>query len=411
MILSKSIRPQPQNKVEVKELDWEQMQAQFQRIFFSGEDIPSSQRTAEQESPVAAAHRILTNAMSVMPMAIYQKREDGRHPVSMPELDYLLKIRPNARMGPALCRKVLMSQAFWHGEGYLGIFRDRRGRITDLIPLPTEGRTIRKDQSTGQLWYDFTVEGLTRTFAPSDLVIVFFDTYDGLYGKGVLALAKATIAADAGAQKYARKFYQNGARMSGIVEVESDLGREGREKIRESFDQYAADAMFKVAVLDHGMKYTPIGLNQQQAQFIESRNFSVEEVSRFTGIPQYMLQSGKQAYSSNEQQQLDFVISTLQPHVTQWEEEFQYKILTEQQLKAGFYLRMNVAARLRGDSKTRSEVYEKMIFSGVLCPDECRAMEEKNPLPNGMGKRFFMTKNLDTIEHIIEGIAEGGESS
>ena len=411
MILSKSMRPQPQNRVEVKELDWKEAQTWFQQTFFAGEDISSNQRTAEQESPVAAAHRILTNAMSVMPMAVYQKQGDDRSPVSLPELDYLLKIRPNARMGPALCRKILMSQAFWHGEGYLGIFRDRRGHITDLIPLPTEGRTIRKDQATGQLWYDFTVDGLSHTFAPSDLVIVFFDTYDGLYGKGVLALAKSTIAADAGAQKYARKFYQNGARMSGIVEVETDMNREGRDKIRESFDQYAAEAMFKVAVLDHGMKYTPIGLNQKDAQFIESRNFSVEEVSRFTGVPQYMLQSGKQAYSSNEQQQLDFVISTLQPHVTQWEEEFQYKLLTERQLNAGFYLRMNVAARLRGDSKTRSEVYEKMISFGVLCPDECRAMEEKNPQPDGTGKRFFMTKNLDTVEHIIDGITEGGESS
>ena len=404
MIVAKSMRPQ--NKVEVKELDWEQVQTWLQRTFFSGEDIPSTQRTAEQESPVAAAHRILTNAMSVMPMAIFQKRKDGRHPVSMRELDYLLKIRPNARMGPALCRKILMSQAFWHGEGYLGIFRDRRGQVTDLIPLPTEGRVIRKDQATGQLWYDFTVDGLTRTFAPSDLVIVFFDTYDGLYGKGVLALAKSTIAADAGAQKYARKFYQNGARMSGIVSVDTDLSDAGRDKIKTSFQRYASEDEFKVAVLDRGMTYTPIGLNQQQAQFIESRNFSVEEVSRFTGIPQYMLQSGKQAYSSNEQQQLDFVISTLQPYVTQWEEEFQYKLLTGAQLDAGFYLRMNVAARLRGDSKTRSEVYEKMISCSVLCPDDCRAMEEKNPLPNGAGQQFFMTKNLDTVEHIISG--EGG---
>jgi len=404
------MRPQPRDKAEVRELDWEQVQTWFQRTFFSGEDLPSNQRTAEQESPIAAAHRILTNAMSVMPMAAFQRREGERYPVSVPELDYLLKVRPNARMGPALCRKVLMSQAFWHGEGYLGIFRDRRGRISDLIPLPTEGRTIRRDSNAGQLWYDFTVDGLTRTFAPSDLVIVFFDTYDGLYGKGILALAKSTIAADAGAQRYAKKFYQNGARMSGIVEVATDLGREGREKIRESFAQYASDSMFKVAVLDRDMKYTPIGLNQKDAQFIESRDFTVEEVSRFTGIPQYMLQSGKQAYSSNEQQQLDFVISTLQPYVTQWEEEFQYKLLTRKQMDDGLYLRMNVAARLRGDNESRSRFYEKMISNGVMCPDDCRALEEKNPLPNGAGQRFFMTKNLDTVEHIIEGITEGGES-
>ncbi len=406
MIVSKALVPRPRNGAEVRELDWEQVQGWFQRTFFAGEELPSSQRAAEQESPIAAAHRILTNAMSVMPIGVYQRRDGGRYPTDVPELDYLLKVRPNARMGPALSRKVLMSQAFWHGEGYLGIFRDLRGRICDLIPLPTEGRTIRKDQSSGQLWYDFTVDGLTLTFAPSDLIIVFFDTYDGLYGKGMLALAKSTIATDAGAQRYAKKFYQNGARMSGIVSVDTDLGQEGRDKIKTSFQRYASEDEFKVAVLDRGMTYTPIGLNQRDAQFIESRNFTVEEVSRFTGIPQYMLQSGKQAYESNEQQQLDFVVSTLQPYVTQWEEEFQYKLLTEQQLKAGFYLRMNVAARLRGDNESRSRFYEKMIASGVYCPDDCRALEEKNPLPDGAGQRFFMTKNLDTVEHIISGEGE-----
>lgn len=406
MVVSKALARRPKNGVEVRELDWEKMQTWFQKTFFAGEDIPSTQRTAEQESPIAAAHRILTNAMSVMPMALYQRRDGGRYPMAVPELDYLLKVRPNARMGPALCRKILMSQAFWHGEGYLGIFRDRRGRITDLIPLPTEGRTIRRDPSTGQLWYDFTVDGATKTFAPSELVTVFFDTYDGLYGKGVLALAKAAIAADAGAQNYERKFYQNGARMSGIVSVATDLGQEGRDRIKESFQRYASDSMFKVAVLDRGMTYTPIGLNQQQAQFIESRHFTVEEVSRFTGIPEYMFQSGKQAYSSNEQQQLDFVVSTLQPYVTQWEEEFQYKLLTRRQLEDGLYLRMNVAARLRGDNESRSRFYEKMIATSVYCPDDCRALEEKNPLPNEAGQRFFMTKNLDTIEHIIEGDGE-----
>ena len=406
MIVSKALASRPRNGAETRELDWEQVQGWFQRTFFAGEDLPSSQRAAEQESPIAAAHRILTNAMSVMPIGVYQRRDGGRYPTDVPELDYLLKVRPNARMGPALSRKVLMSQAFWRGEGYLGIFRDLRGRITDLIPLPTEGRTIRKDQSSGQLWYDFTVDGLTLTFAPSDLIIVFFDTYDGLYGKGMLALAKSTIATDAGAQRYAKKFYQNGARMSGIVSVDADLGQEGRDKIKTSFQRYASEDEFKVAVLDRDMTYTPIGLNQRDAQFLESRAFSVEEVSRFTGIPQYMLQSGKQAYESNEQQQLDFVVSTLQPYVTQWEEEFQYKLLTEQQLKAGFYLRMNVAARLRGDNESRSRFYEKMIASGVYCPDDCRALEEKNPLPDGAGQRFFMTKNLDTVEHIISGEGE-----
>ena len=93
--------------------------------------------------------------------------------------------------------------------------------------------------------------------------------------------------------------------------------------------------------------------------------------------------------------------------MTQWEEEFQYKLLRRRQLEDGLYMRMNVAARLRGDNESRSRFYEKMVSSAVYCPDDCRALEEKDPLPGGLGARFYMTKNLDTVEHIVSG-EEGG---
>lgn len=105
--------------------------------------------------------------------------------------------------------------------------------------------------------------------------------------------------------------------ISGIVEVDSDLGKEERDRVRSEFAKYNPydDDAFKVAVLGRGYKYTPIGLNQKDSQYIESRTFSVEEVARFSGVPKSMLQSGKESYESNQQQRIVFVTDVLMPYI------------------------------------------------------------------------------------------------
>ena len=154
----------------------------------------------------------------------------------------------------------------------------------------------------------------------------------------------------------------------------------------------------KDIVLTRGYKYTPIGLNQRDAQYIESRTFAVEEVSRFTGIPKHMLQSGKESYESNQQQRIVFVTDTLMPYVVQWEEENTYKALDRAERAEGLYFKGNPSVLLRGDDKSRAEYFEKMVQNGLMCPDECRALDERNPIPGGQGRRFWITKNLAPME-------------
>ena len=195
--------------------------------------------------------------------------------------------------------------------------------------------------------------------------------------------------------------------MSGIVEVDADLGKDGRERIKKEFTRYAAGAedAFKVAVLTRGYKYTPMGLSQKDSQYIESRSFSVEEVSRFTGIPAYMLQTGKEAYDSNEQQGITFVVHTMMAHITAWEQELTLKLLSPRQVKSGFYIKGNPGVLMRGDSAARSQFYEKLVFCGIMTPDECRALEEMNPLPDGLGSHPLVTKNLASLEAVVNGTA------
>lgn len=369
---------------------------------------------AEKLGAVAGAHRIFTNSIAGMPFMIRQKigeeRKEQNHIISR-----VLKIRANEYMSPFICMKVIASQAFWYGVGYAYIERDRFGRISEIIPIPVQPK-VSVNPDDGTRWYKFEVEAnnpqkkiISRSFTDSQLLIYRFESYDGSAGRGILNLAKTAIDTDLRAQRYNNKFYKNSARLSGIVEVPAELKPTYRDEIQTSFEtKYGGENAFRVAVLDAGMKYTQLGITQQDSQYIETRAFSVDDISRFTGIPAYMLQAGKQSYQSNEQQQLDFVINTLTPHIIQIEQEWLYKLYTADEIDAGWYLKLNEAALLRGDNKSRAEYYSKMIGLGIRNQDECRALEDASPLPDGAGQHYWMSKNFDKINNFGKGVKQNG---
>lgn len=358
----------------------------------------------EKLGAVAAAHRILTNSMAAMPWQI-RRREGENRLEAEHAIAYPLKTRANAYMTPMMAEKILYSRAFWHGVGYAYIERDERGRVSEIIPIPADPEILQNPRDNMR-WYKFTVpdteaygKALTRSFAESQLLIYRFESYDGTHGRGMLDLAGYTMDADLKAQKYGNKFYSNGARLSGVVEVDGSLGKEKRDLLKEEFNaKYSGDNAFRVAVLDLGMKYTQLGISQQEAQYIENREFSVEEISRFSGVPMYMLQAGKQSYQSNEQQQLDFVVNTLTPHLVQLEQEFKYKLYSREDIENGYYLKKNVASLLRGTHEARANYYTKMVSIGGMNPDEIRADEDRSPIPDGWGQKFWMTKNMAPVD-------------
>lgn len=406
MILNQAMVPRA--SVEERPMTWDEVQAWFKQAFLNGELMEGSQGNAEHLSPVAAAHRILTNSFGLIPFGAYKKDGDARVPYDDDSLRMILKVRPNDYMSPFMMRKILMSNAFWHGFGAVWNRVGNDGRVFQRIPLPTDCCTILKDLDSGQYWYQYNVDGVVRKFSNYELSFLFFETYDGIHGRGFLHLAREAIALDAMAQRYGKKFYQNGARLSGIVEIDSDAEKATRDKVKKQFKEYASDAAFAVAVLDRGMKYTPLGLSQKDSQFIESREFSVAEVARFTGVPKHMLQTGKESYDSNSQQRMNYVTDVLLPYVVQWENEDTWKIPTPQQKKQGVYIHGTVEVLLRADPTTRAGFYRDMIQQSIFNPDECRAKEELNPIPGGLGQKFLVTKNLGSLESVLRGEGVNG---
>ena len=375
----------------------------FRDILTVGSDsmVPEN---AEKLGAVAAAHRIYTNSIAAMPWQIRRKDGEFRYEAEH-DLSYVLKTRANEYMSIYTAEKMLLSWAFWHGVGYAYIERDQNGKISEIIPIPADPE-IRVNKRDNVRWYKFTVPDtitygnvLTREFTDSQLLIHRFESYDGTSGRGVLQLARETIDTDLKAQKYGNRFYSNGARPSGLLEVDAEMKPEHRDMLKDEFNRgYSGDNAFRVAVLDIGMKYTQLGISQQDSQYIENRQFTVDEISRFTGIPAYMLQAGKQSYNSNEQQKLDFVVDTLTPHLVQMEQEYKYKLFTRAELESGLYIKKNIASLLRGTHEARANFYTKMIGIGAMNADEIRADEDRSPIPGGFGQKFWMSKNFAPVD-------------
>lgn len=353
-------------------------------------------------SPVAAAHRILTNSFGSLPIDMYQKEGSKRTAVNDDPTLYPLTVRANKNMSPFVFKKVMESKCFWYGEAFAYI--DKQRFPMELIPMPDKPEKYEDDD--GNRWYMFSGEykgvNLSRKFHEDELLHIYFETGDGRKGIGMLDMAKSVINTDLNAQKYAGKFYKQGARPSGVIEVPTSLNAENKEKVRKAFEKAVGgmDNAFRVAVMDLGMKYTQLGISQRDAQFIESREFTVEEVARFTGVPLHKMQSGKQSYESNQAQKIEYVTDTLRPKVIQWEEEMRYKlILPRERLKK--YYRMNLAAEMRGDDDVRSRFYQRMVGYSAMTPNEVRRYEELEDDPNG--NVLLATKNLTTLEALVKG--------
>lgn len=405
MIFSKAISPETFGAEEIE------------KSFLSAlsvSSVGSCPENAERLGAVAAAHRIFTNSLAAMPWQIRQKVGEARYEADH-EVSRILKSRANAYMSPYMCEKVIFSRAFWHGAGYAYIERDDRGRVAEIIPIPADPE-ITVNPADNSRWYTFNVPDtevygrtLTRSFSESQILRYVFETYNGSCGRGMLDIGREVIDTDQKAQTYANKFYTNGARLSGVLEVDGKLAPDKRELMKEEFTQrFTGENAFKVAVLDLGTKYTPLGISQQEAQYLETRQFTIEEVARQTGIPLYMLQSGKQSYQSNEQQQLDFVVNTLTPHIVQIEQEWQYKLFSVTEVENGYYLKKNVPSLLRGTHEARANYYTKMMGIGAMCADDVRADEDRSPLPDGLGKKYWMSKNYAPVDD-ISAFGGGGE--
>lgn len=360
-------------------------------------------KTAMKLSTVNRCVEALSDSMGKLP--VYVMDRSTRKKVDEHHLNALLSVRANEAQSPLVCKKMAEGNRLCGGNGYLWILRDPGSlRPVDLIPVPHELVTSWLDDG-GHLWYSvihpFT--GAPFTVHRADMIHLMAYTYNGWQGVSVLKRASDVIGAGRAAQLYNLNYYENGGQPAGVLQTETDLsgyvdvpmadGKTERvakkDLVRAEWEKRHAGPSnsHRIAVLDYGLKYNPISISNKDAQFVEQSELSVQDIARFFGVPLYKLQAGKQSYESNEQNAIEYVVSTLHPIVTQYEEELTWKLLTTSEIARGLEIRINMMAELRGDYQSRSAWYRTMRELGPFSANDILALEDM-PAVEGGDERY-----------------------
>jgi HK97 family phage portal protein len=363
-----------------------------------------NERSAMQMTAVYACVRILAEAIASLPLHMYRYNDSGGKEKAIQHPLYgILHDEPNPEMSAFSFRETLMTHLLLFGNGYAQIIRNGRGEVVALYPLMPDRMNVDRD-SRGRLFYEYTRSDAdtrtlggksTVTLAPSDVLHIPGLGFDGLVGYSPIAMAKNAIGMGLACDEYGATFFQNGAQPGGVLEHPGVV--KDPKRVRESWNaiyQGSANA-HRVAVLEEGMAYKPISISPEQAQFLETRKFQIDEIARIFRVPPHMVGDlDKSSFSNIEQQSLEFVKYTLSPWITRWEQSIHRALLLPGE-KQRFFVRFNVEGFLRGDFKNRMDGYAIGIQNGFMSPNDVRSLENMDRIPDELGgSRYLCNGNL-----------------
>ena len=338
--------------------------------------------TALNYSAVFAAVRIISEAVSSLPLHLYERLPNGgKRRASGTPLYSLVHDAPNDEMGSLQWREASMAHLLLWGNSYSEIVRDLEGNAVELWPLdPSQVKPTRT--ANGELFYD--VGG--KVALPRENVLhVSGLSFDGISGISPIAQARQSIGLALAIEQFGAGFFGRGARPGGILTFPGQLSSEARANLRRSFEDLHSGSgnSHRVALLEQGLKWESIGVPPDDSQFLQSREFQVIEICRWFNLPPHKLKElAKMNYNSLEQMNVEFLTDTLRPWLVRWEQELNRKLLRKQD-RERLLFEHAVEGILRGDLQSRYTSYSIARNWGWLSVNEIREKETLNPVEGG----------------------------
>lgn len=366
---------------------------------------PVNEHTAMQMTAVYSCVRILSETLAGLPLHVYRYNDSGgkekylKHP-----LYKLLHDEPNPEMTSFAFRETLMSHLLLWGNAYAQIIRNARGEVIALYPLMPNKMTVDRD-SKGRLFYLYsrtsddapTLGDDSQVYlSPSEVLHIPGLGFDGLIGYSPIAMAKNAVGLAIATEEYGAKFFANGAAPGGVLEHPGTI--KDPQKVKESWNAayQGSKNAHRVAVLEEGMKYQPIGISPEQAQFLETRKFQINEIARIFRVPPHMLADlEKSSFSNIEQQSLEFVKYTLDPWVVRWEQSMCRALLSDSE-KPTVFIKFNVDGLLRGDYESRMSGYATARQNGWMSANDIRELENLDRIPAELGGDLYLINGAMT---------------
>ena len=359
---------------------------------------PVNEHTAMQMTAVYSCVRILAEAVAGLPLHLYKFTDSGGKEKALSHpLYFLLHDEPNPEMSSFVFRETMMTHLLLWGNAYAQIIRNGKGEVIALYPLMPNRMSVDRD-SSGNLYYSYTrysddaptMNGVAVTLRPSDVLHIPGLGFDGLVGYSPIAMAKNAIGMAIACEEYGAKFFANGAAPGGVLEHPGTI--KDPQKVRESWNAayQGSSNSHRVAVLEEGMKYQPIGISPEQAQFLETRKFQINEIARIFRVPPHMVGDlEKSSFSNIEQQSLEFVKYTLDPWVIRWEQAISRALLRSDEKKQ-YFSKFNVDGLLRGDYVSRMSGYATARQNGWMSANDIRELENLDRIPPELGGDLYL---------------------
>jgi HK97 family phage portal protein len=362
--------------------------------------MPVSQWSAITFPAVYSCVSVIADNIAQLPCSVRKRRKDGQgsDPVLDHPLNVILNEQSNDDMSAFVTRQTGMHHTLLWGNGYGEIERTRGGDPVAVWPLYPD-RTFPYKPPGQALVYRSTVNAKSVTLDPADVIHIPAMGFDGYLGYSPVSVARQAVGLGLAMERFGSKFFANDAKSGGFLQHPGKLGDKAKENIAESFQQQGGpENAFRVKVLEEGMKFISTTIAPDDAQFLASREFQIAEIARIFHVPLVLLQSMEKTSSWGsgiEQIMIGFVVWTLQPWIVKIEQEYNRKLLTAEERKAGLFIKLNLKALQRGDMKARGQYYRDMQAVAAMNANEIRGDEDMNPYPDG--DKYFRMLNTEDV--------------
>jgi len=364
---------------------------------------------AIQLSAVWECVRLLSESISTLPLKIYVRQPDGSRKAATDHPAYsILCRRPNSEMTPSRFMLMVVASICLRGNAFIEK-KFIANRLVSLVPLLPQNMVVKR-LMTGVLEYKYTENGNERVIPVKNIMHIRGFGLDGVCGMMPMKTGRDVIGSAMAVEESAAKIFEQGLQSSGFLSAENALSDEQRERLRRYMAAFTGSKNAgKIMVLEGGLKYQGVTMNPEDAQMLESRSFSIEEICRWFRVPPFMVgHTTKQSSwaSSLEGMNLQFLTHTLRPLLVNIEQEIGRCLLdSDDEVFAEF----SVEGLLRADSAGRAAYYTSALQNGWMSRNDVRRLENMPPIEGGdiytVQLNLTQLKNLESSNPAVQALA------
>ena len=352
-----------------------------------------------------AAINVLSTTVASLSFKVYRRDDSNRSEVRDHPSFELLTVTPNGETSAERWRTAMMGNVLGWGNAYAEIERRQDGKPFALHLL--DPRTVTPKRADGLVYEVERRNGGTDTLRASDVLHVAGLGFDGLLGYSPLHMARRAISMGIGAESFGQSFFENAARPGGVFKQTLPLKPDAKKEFARQWREMntGPSNTGRTAVLPHGLEWQAITIPPDEAQWIASMGWNLQQIARLYNIPPAKLQDySRGTFSNVSEMNREYYISSVRPWAIFIEREFTWKLFTEEERRAGLYVEHNMKSLLRGDDAARGEFYKTMRELGAYNINRILELENENTIDEDWANYHWVPVNNFAPAHLAEDV-------